>query len=95
MKPLEMPVLTAEQVDAIATLYRTTHNVRLRTRAQMLLGGQQHHLGVREMAAIVRECAGTVRCWLSAQGIEGLQPRLHLGHLCRRRVRVTLCDLQL
>ena len=76
MKPLELPVLTAEQVDALATLYRTTHNVRLRTRAQMVLLAAEQHLGVREIAAIVRECEGTVRCWLkrySAQGIAGLQ----------------------
>jgi len=37
MKPLDKPVLTPEQLEAVATLYRTTHNVRLRTRAQMVL----------------------------------------------------------
>jgi hypothetical protein len=36
MKPLELPALTAEQAAMVATLYRTTHNVRLRTRAQMV-----------------------------------------------------------
>jgi transposase len=76
MKPLEMPTLTAEQIDAVTTLYRTTHTVRLRTRAQMVLLAAEQHLGVREIATIVRECEGTVRCWLkrySAHGIEGLQ----------------------
>lgn len=76
MKPLEMPTLTAEQVDAVATLYRTTHNVRLRTRAQMVLLAAEQHLGMREIAAIVRECEGTVHCWLkryAAHGIDGLQ----------------------
>jgi transposase len=76
MNPIEMPALTAEQVDAVATLYRTTHNVRLRTRAQMVLLAVEQHLGVREIAAIVRECEGTGRCWLKrsmAQGIDGLQ----------------------
>src|SRR5258708_16017751 len=76
MKPLEMPALSAEQVDAVATLYRTTHNVRLRTRAQLVLLAVEQHLGVREIAAIVREGEGTVRCWLKrsmAQGIDGLQ----------------------
>jgi hypothetical protein len=58
MKPLEMPVLTAEHLDAVARLYRTTHNVRLRTRAQMVLLAAEQQLGVREIAAIVRECAG-------------------------------------
>ena len=76
MKPLAMPTLTAEQVDADAKLYRTTHNVRLRTRAQMVLLAVEQQLGVREIAVIVRECEGTVRCWLkryAAQGIDGLQ----------------------
>ncbi len=76
MKPLAMPTLTAEQVDAVAKLYRTTHNVRLRTRAQMVLLAVEQQLGVREIAVIVRECEGTVRCWLkryAAQGIDGLQ----------------------
>src|SRR5260370_2070947 len=76
MKPLELPALTAEQIEAVATLYRTTHNVRLRTRAQMVLLAVEQQLGVREIAAIVRECEGTVRCWLkrsSAHGIDGLQ----------------------
>src|SRR5258708_20450306 len=76
MKPLEMPALTAEQVHAVAKLYRTTHNVRLRTRAQRVLLAVEQHVGVREIAAIVRECEGTVRCWLkrySAHGIDGLQ----------------------
>src|SRR5258708_35600512 len=76
MKPLEMPALRAAQVDAVATLYRTTHTVRLRTRAQLVLLAAERQLGVREIAAIVRECEGTVRCWLkrySAHGIDGLQ----------------------
>ena len=75
MKPQEMPALMAEQTEEAATLYRTTHHVRLRTRAQMLLATEQH-LGVREIATIVRECEGTVRCWLKrymAGGIDGLQ----------------------
>ncbi len=51
MNPLEMPALTQEQVEAVATLYRTTHNVRLRTRAQMVLLAVEQRLGVREIAA--------------------------------------------
>jgi transposase len=50
--------------------------VRLRTRAQLVLLAAEQHLGVREIAAMVRECEGTVRCWLkrsSAHGIAGLQ----------------------
>lgn len=76
MKPLELPALTTEQVDTVAKLYRTTQNVRLRTRAQMVLLAAEQHFGVSEIAAIVRECEGTVRCWLkryTAHGIDGLQ----------------------
>ncbi|HZC05171.1 MAG TPA: helix-turn-helix domain-containing protein [Ktedonobacterales bacterium] len=76
MKPLDMPTLTAEQIDAVATLYQTTQNVRLRTRAQMVLLAAEQHRGVREIAAIAQESEGTVRCWLkrySAHGIDGLQ----------------------
>jgi transposase len=71
-----MPALTVEHVDALAELYRTTHNVRLRTRTQMVLLATEQQLGVREIAASVRECEGTVRCWLkrySAHGTLGLQ----------------------
>ena len=76
MKPRELPALTAEQGDAVAMLYRTTHTVRLRTRAQMVLLAAEQQLGVREIATMVRECEGTVRCWLKgsrAHGIDGLQ----------------------
>jgi transposase len=76
MQAREMPALTAEQVDAVAQRYRTTHHVRLRTRAQMVLLAAEQHRGVRESAAMARECQGTVRCWLkryAAQGIEGVQ----------------------
>jgi transposase len=50
--------------------------VRLRTRAQMVLLAEEHHLSVGAIAAIVRESEGTVRCWLKgsvAEGIEGLR----------------------
>jgi transposase len=76
MKALQMPALSEEQCEALAKLYRTTHNVRLRTRAQMVLLAVEQHLTISEIATIVRECEGTVRCWLKryvAQGIEGLQ----------------------
>lgn len=34
-KPLEIPVPTAEELEALEMLYRGTHDVRLRTRAQI------------------------------------------------------------
>ena len=64
MKPLDRAAVSAEQLDALDERYRSTHNVRLRTRAQMVLLASEQQLGVREIAAIVRECQNTVRCWL-------------------------------
>jgi len=61
MTPLGLPALSAEQVAAVATLYRSTHHVRLRTRAQMVRLAAEQHLGVREIARMVREGEGTVR----------------------------------
>lgn len=74
--------------------------MQLRTWVQMVLLAAEQHLGVREIAAIVRECEGTVRCWLKcyrAHGIEGPQdlwtrtarlsvaPRAADGHARRAR----------
>jgi hypothetical protein len=36
MRPIQIPEQSEEQLKALAELYRTTHNVRLRTRAQMV-----------------------------------------------------------
>jgi hypothetical protein len=47
LKPLEIPLLTAEELEALENLYRTTKEVRLRTRAQIvLLAGEQRMTGV-------------------------------------------------
>ena len=37
MKPIRIPALGPEQLHALEELYRTTRDVRLRTRAQMIL----------------------------------------------------------
>jgi hypothetical protein len=37
MKPIRIPTLDSEQLDALEKLYRTTREARLRTRAQMVL----------------------------------------------------------
>lgn len=77
-KPLEIPVPTAEELAALGTLYRTTRDVRLRTRAQMVLLAAEQRLTAPAIAAIVREDDQTVRNWLKrwlAEGIEGLKDR--------------------
>ena len=77
-KPLEIPVPTAEELADLETLYRTTRDVRLRTRAQMVLLAGEQRLTAPAIAAIVREDDQTVRNWLKrwlAEGIEGLKDR--------------------
>jgi transposase len=77
-KPLEIPVPTAEELEALGNLYRTTKVVRLRTRAQMVLLAGEQRMTAPAIAAIVREDDQTVRNWLKrylAEGIEGLKDR--------------------
>jgi len=58
------------------TLYRTTKDVRLRLRAQIILLAAEKELNAREIAEIVRKDDETVRIWLKrlqAEGIEWLK----------------------
>ena len=76
--PLEIPELTAAEAEALDTLYRTTRQVRLRTRAQIVLLAGEQCLTAPAIARIVREDEQTVRRWLKrwlAEGIAGLQDR--------------------
>jgi len=78
MRPLELPAPTEEQLSELDALYRMTREVRLRTRAQMVLLALEEHLTANKIAAIVRESEETVRRWLKrwmAEGIEGLKDR--------------------
>ncbi len=75
MKPIRVPPLNSEQLDALEKLYRTTRIVRLRTRAQMVLLAAERRLVAEEIAEIVRSSEETVRRWLKrylAEGVEGL-----------------------
>ena len=77
-KPLEIPIPTAEELEALERLYRTTKEVRLRTRAQIVLLAGEQRLTAAAIARIVREDDQTVRNWLKrylAEGIEGLKDR--------------------
>jgi transposase len=59
-------------------LYRTTKEVRLRTRAQIILLAGEQQMRAPALAKIVREDEQTVRNWLKrwlAEGIEGLKDR--------------------
>jgi transposase len=81
MRPIEIPALSLAAVAELDELYRSTRQVRLRTRAQMVLLAAEQHLTAAAIAAIVRESEETVRRWLKryqAEGIEGLRDQ-HRG----------------
>ena len=82
MKALQMPELTEEQLTELSKTYRNTKDVRIRTRAQMVLLAVEQHLTAPQISTIVREDAETVRRWLKrymAQEIEGLRDRPRSG----------------
>jgi transposase len=75
MRALHLDHLCADQLRELDELYHTTHDVRLRTRAQMILLAAERQLVAAEVAAIVRESDETVRRWFhryEAEGISGL-----------------------
>jgi transposase len=76
--PLEIALLTVDELEALEKLYRTTKDVKLRTRAQIVLLAGEQRLTAPAIARIVREGDQTVCNWLKrwmAEGIEGLKDR--------------------
>ena len=77
-EPLEIAPLTTEEVEALDTLYRSTKDVRVRTRAQIVLLAGEQRMTAPTIAKIVRTDDQTVRNWFkrwTAEGIEGLKDR--------------------
>jgi transposase len=77
-RPLEIPVPSPEELATLDTLYRTTREARLRTRAQIVLLAGEQRLAAPAIARIVREDEQTVRRWLKrwlAEGVAGLRDR--------------------
>jgi transposase len=73
--PIRLPELTVEAIQELDTLYRTTRDVRLRTRAQMILLAAEQHLVASQIGQIVRADPDTVVTWLKrylAEGVNGL-----------------------
>src|SRR5512143_1004225 len=76
MRPISLPPQSDEQLKALEDLYQTTKDVRLRTRAQMMLLAAEKGLSAPAIAAIERDDEQTVRRWMKrymAEGIEGLK----------------------
>jgi hypothetical protein len=48
MKPIRIPALNSEQLDALEKAYRTTRDVRLRTRVQMVLLAAERRLSAAQ-----------------------------------------------
>lgn len=72
MRPIRLPELTAQAIQELDELYRSTHDVRLRSRAQMVLLAVEEHLVAADIAKIVRTDEETVRRWLKRYEAEGL-----------------------
>jgi len=73
--PIRLPELSPEAIHELDELYRTTRDIRLRTRAQMILLAAEQHWVASEIAKIVRSDPDTVVSWLKrylAEGINGL-----------------------
>ena len=76
MNRMQLSPLSREQMDELSQLYGTTRDVRLRTRAQMVLLAAEQGMRAPGIALVVRESDQTVRNWLKryeAEGIEGLK----------------------
>jgi transposase len=75
MRPIRLDALSGEQLHELDHLYCTTRDVRVRTRAQMVLLAAEQGLVAAQIAAIVRQHEETVRRWLvryAAEGVGGL-----------------------
>src|SRR5918993_5374950 len=71
MRPIRLDELSQQQLGELDRLYHTTRDVRVRTRAQMILLAAERGLVAAEIAAILRQDEETVRRWLARYGAEG------------------------
>ena len=80
MKAIEIRPVRAEELQELDDLYQSTKDVRLRTRAQMMLLAIEDKMTAPQIARIVRKNEQTVRRWIkrfNAEGLNGLydQPK--------------------
>jgi len=75
MKAIGIRPVTIEELQALNNLYHHTKDVRLRTRAQMMLLAIEDKMTAPQIAKIVRQNDQTVRRWIkrfNAEGVNGL-----------------------
>ena len=72
LRSIRLDTLSAEQLRELDELYPSTRDVRVRTRAQMILLAAEQGLVAAAIAPIVRQDEGTVRRWFARYAAEGI-----------------------
>ncbi|MCB9098813.1 MAG: helix-turn-helix domain-containing protein [Anaerolineales bacterium] len=75
MNPIEIRPLSQMELNELDELYHQTKQVRVRTRAQMILLAVEQQMTAPQIAQIVRKNDQTVRRWIkryNAEGVNGL-----------------------
>ena len=70
MKPISVRELTQNELDELHTLYDKTKEVRMRTRAQMVLLSAEQNMTAQQIGQIVRKNEQTVRRWIKRYNAE-------------------------
>ena len=65
MRPIRLDALSPERLRDLDELYHATRDVRVRTRAQMVLLAAERGMVAAEIAAVVRQDEETVRRWFA------------------------------
>jgi len=87
MHPIRIPELGPAQVEELDALYRTTRDVRLRTRAQMVLLAAEQRLTAAEIASTVSAPART-RCGAGSRATSVRDPKVFgTSHILARRAK--------
>jgi len=72
MKPIIVRELKPKEHKELEELYQKTKDVRIRSRAQMILLAVEQNYVARQIAEIVRKNDQTVRTWIKRFNVEGI-----------------------
>lgn len=72
MKPIKVRELKPKEHKELEELYQKTKDVRIRSRAQMILLAVEQNYVARQIAEIVRKNDQTVRTWINRFNVEGI-----------------------